>query len=474
MSKIKTEIIRGAFFSGLSKYSSLFISILVTAVLARLLPPDDFGIIALMTVLTCFFDILSNAGMGPAIIQNKTIKDYEIPQLFKFSIILAISLVCIFVLISKPVSSFYHEPRLEPLLNLIAIQLLFSTLNVVPNALNLKEKRFKYIAIVNISSSFICGIFSIVAAICGAGIYALIITPIGNSIIAFSANTIKCRKLIFCGAQGTLWSSLKKILNFSFYQFSFNIINFFSRNLDKMLLGKFLGMSELGLYEKSYRLMTLPISTLTNVFSPTIQPVLSEYQEKRETIRNVYNKLSIYLCAIGVVLAPFLFICADELILIAFGHQWAGAVPIFKVLALSVPFQLIDSLSGGFFQAANDVKHLFISGLLCAILNIFTLGCSLLLFDSIVYVSICVSLSLIANFFISIYYINHYSVEQSVFDFLRPLVSLFLYGIVLLIILYIEYYLISNRWLSFSIIIITSIFAGLVLFKRKGLITSIY
>lgn len=426
MNNIKGLLIKGAIFTGLAKYSVMIINIIVTAILARLLPPEDFGTIALTVVVTSFFDILANAGVGPAIIQNKDINETDLPNLFRFSTYLAFVLVLLFGALIYPISIFYGKVELISILFLVTIQLFFNTLNVVPLALLLKEKKFQIIAKNAVCSACICGFFSVLAAFNDWGIYSLLITPIGVSVITFVL-TVKYNFQIVCFKTFAVSKkSIKKILNFSIYQFLFNFVNYFSRNMDKILLGRYLGFQSLGYYEKSYRLMTLPISTLTNVFTPSLQPVLSDFQNDTTVIRNVYNRISQYLFFVGTILTPFLCFSAKEIILILFGEQWMAAVPVFQVLSVSVPFQMVDSLSGSILQSANKIKYLFKTGIYCAILNLVILVFSLVIFDDIVKISSFISLGFVLNFAISIYYISRYAILQSFKDYFSKNVKFFL------------------------------------------------
>lgn len=426
MNNIKGLLIKGAIFTGLAKYSVMIINIIVTAILARLLPPEDFGTIALTVVVTSFFDILANAGIGPAIIQNKDINETDLPNLFRFSTYLAFVLVLLFGALIYPISIFYGKVELISILFLVTIQLFFNTLNVVPLVLLLKEKKFQIIAKNAVCSACICGFFSVLAAFNDWGIYSLLITPIGVSVITFVL-TVKYNFQIVCFKTFAVSKkSIKKILNFSIYQFLFNFVNYFSRNMDKILLGRYLGFQSLGYYEKSYRLMTLPISTLTNVFTPSLQPVLSDFQNDTTVIRNVYNRISQYLFFVGTILTPFLCFSAKEIILILFGEQWMAAVPVFQVLSVSVPFQMVDSLSGSILQSANKIKYLFKTGIYCAILNLVILVFSLVIFEDIVKISSFISLGFVLNFAISIYYISRYAILQSLKDYFSKNIKYFL------------------------------------------------
>ena len=432
--EIKSQILKGSIYTGIAKYYNIFCQLLVTAILARLLSPSDFGIVAIAMVVISFFDIIADAGLGPAIVQNKGMDDEDYSHVFSLSIYFALLLSVFFLLLIKPASAYYGEDALVMLLSLLTVQLFFVTVKIVPRALLLKRKRFKTLSKIGMTSITIFGFISIIVAYLGGGIISLLIIPIGNSIFSFICcllSTNEHLRFIF----KPRFSPTKKLLSFSFFQLSFNVINYFSRNFDKLLMGKFLGMSDLGYYEKSYRIMTLPLSTLTNVLSPTIQPVLSKYQDDRDILLSLYYKMTRLLIFFGALIVPFLFFSAKELILIVFGDQWVYAIPIFQILSISCIFQLADSLSGGFLQAANAPRYLFVSGFLCALLNILFLLIGLFVFGDLYRTTICVSISFSLNFIVSVIFIVKMTFRDSLANyfklFIKPLCLLFLTALLL-------------------------------------------
>lgn len=431
---IKKQILRGSIYTGGAKYFNMFVTLFVTSILARILAPSDFGIIALTTVVMSFFDIIATAGLGPAIIQSNKLEKDEYADVFTWSIVIAIFCFLLFNLVVVSVSDYYHEERLIIILRLLSLQLLFTSLNIFPYSLMLKDKQFKELSILSSSNTLFFGMISLLMAYSNMGIFSLLALPIGNSIMSFVVCCLIKRDdigIVFFPRPRPIMD----LMHFSVYQLSFNLINFFSRNLDKLLLGRYMGMANLGYYEKSYRLMTLPISTLTNVFAPTIQPILASYQDDKSIIRETYNSFSRYLLSLGAIITPFFVFSAHEIILIIFGPQWNDAVPVFQILAVSVIFQLVDSLSGGILQSSNNVKYLFVSGLICAIINITFLLLGLLIWRNMIAVATCVSVSFIINFFVSIYYINKYAVEQNFFKFCLllklPIIEMFILSLFL-------------------------------------------
>lgn len=353
-------MVYGVIWSAIEKYSGLFVQLLITAVLARLLTPTDFGVIAIATVITTFFNMFTDMGIGSAIVQNQTLSKDDLISLFSFSIYSGSFLALLFFGCSYLIASFYDNKLLLPICQLLSLNLLFAAWNMVPNALMRKAKRFKFIAIRSFVLLVLCGGISVSVAFAGGGVYSLLITPILSSLALFIINyrqypikfSFRLRK-----------ASLAKVFSFSVFQFLFSFVNYFSRNLDKLILGKYYSMSDLGYYEKSYRLMLLPMNYVTNVVTPVMHPILTTLQDDFAQLADKYNKILKLLLVISFPLGTFLYFSSEDIIVIVFGSQWEAAVPVFRILALSLPLQMILSTTGSIYQAANQTKWMFYGGL---------------------------------------------------------------------------------------------------------------
>lgn len=364
MANIKQQMLSGVFYTAVAKYSGIVISLVVMAILARLLCPDDFGTVAIATVFINFFSIFTNIGISSAIVQNKELTQQDINKIYMFTIWMGVILSVLFFLSTGFIADYYQDNRLIPICQFLSVNLFFASAGTVPNTLFFKDKDFKFIAWRTFIIQIVVGAFAIIAAWKGAGLYTLLIQPILSSALIFF---ISLRKY----PQKFLWTwgidSLKKIWTYSMYQFLFNVMSYFIRNLDKMLIGKHIGMAPLGYYEKSYRLMSLPIQNITYVITPVLHPILSDYQKEKDKLATINERIVRLLAFIGFPLGILLFFCGRELMLLVFGSQWEPSIPAFQILSLSVGFQIVMSSSGSFFQSANDTRGLFICGVFTAI-----------------------------------------------------------------------------------------------------------
>lgn len=359
MGRLRQELASGVFYLAVAKYSGLAVQLLVTAVLARLLTPADFGVVAVATVIIAFFNILSDIGIGPAIIQDKSLTDHDLSHIFSFTLYTGLALSAGFFLCAEPIAAYYDNGALASVCRWLSLPILFYSLNVVPLNIQYKEKRFRFIAFATLGVQATAGVCSVWGAAGGMGLYALVMSQVLSSVLLFCIFYLR-HALRLHGL--TDLRPLRKIMSFSIYQFLFNLINYFSRNLDKLLIGRFIGMSSLGYYEKSYRLMLLPLQNITFVISPAMQPVLSTLQHDLRGLAVRYLKVLRLLAYISFPLSAFLYSAAEEIIVLFFGSQWMEAAGVFRILALTVSVQMLTSTSGAVYQSANATRQLFVSG----------------------------------------------------------------------------------------------------------------
>ena len=370
-----------------SKYANVAVQLAVTAVLARLISPRDFGLLSIVTVFTSFFQLFSDMGVGAAIVQYRDLTEEDYGGLFGFSAVLAAALAALFCAASVPISWFYGDARLAPLCCAAAPALVFSTLNMVPNGLMLKGRRFGAIAVRLVASTVLSGAVAVLLALAGAGCYALVAQTALSAFTVFAWNLasrpIRGVSLHFMG-------SLRRVFSYSAYQFGFSFINYFSRNLDNLVIGRVLGTEPLGYYDKAYKLTTYPMSNVSSVVASVIQPYMAELQDDPERMLACWLKVEKLLSLVGAAVAAVFIAAAPEIVEVFYGLQWAPAAPLFQALSASVYFQMLGNPSGAFFQSLGRTDLMFRQGLASTALTVsgLALGCAL---GSLQAVAVCVS-----------------------------------------------------------------------------------
>lgn len=362
-----SEMRNGVLYSAIGKYSNVVIQFAVQMILSRILSPEEFGVIAVVNVFIIFFQMLADFGIGPAIIQNKDLTERDNENIYSFSVYLSLIISILFSFLAKPISIFYNDVNYINIILTMSITLFFSSLVMVPQNLLQKNKEFKMVNMYLVFANAMSGIFSIVFALAGFSYYSIIIGNTVRAIFLWIAYYSKIRTRYQYKFE---FDSIKKIYLFSKNQFGFNFVNYFSRNADSLLVGKYMSESALGFYNKAYQLVLFPNTYLAAIITPVIQPILSEYQTDKKIIKETYLKITNIMAMIGIPLTVFLYFSSQQIILFLFGSQWGQSVPIFRILALSVWIQMIQASSGSFFQSGNRTDLLFKSGIYSTILNL--------------------------------------------------------------------------------------------------------
>ena len=386
-----------------SKYISMGAQVVITMVLARLIAPADFGLVAIVCVFTGFFSLFSDMGISVAIIQYPDLTEKDYGALFGFSTLLAVGLSASYCCISPLVAAFYGDARLIPLCCAASPQLLFSTLNMVPSGLMLKERRFDAIGIRLVCATVVSGIVAVGLAFAGAGCYALVVQSGLSAFIVLSWNLaargVRCVSLRFK-------DPLKRVFSYSAYLFGFCLIDYFSRNLGNMLIGRFMGSVQLGYYDKAYKLTGYPVSAFSSVVSSVIQPYMAEQRDKPDAIFNCFMRIEKSLSLVGVGVAVVFMSSCSEIIQVCFGPGWESAIPVFAVLGVSVYFQMMGYPSGAFFQSLGRTDYMFWVGFINTCITIVGL-CAGLTGGSILSVSCGIALAYCLHMLSIAYFLIH-------------------------------------------------------------------
>ncbi|GFN29856.1 lipopolysaccharide biosynthesis protein [Paenibacillus xylaniclasticus] len=405
---------KAAMINVAARYTNIVIQIVANAILARMLSADDYGIIAVILVFTSFFVLLSDMGLGAGIVQNKTLTADDDNHIFSVTVYASFILMALFLLLAYPIAWFYNNEKLLPVSALLSITVLFSTMNIVPNALLMKNKRFKLVGIRTITVTGISYVVAIILAAYGYKYYALVVQSIVVATATFLLNLWSTKLKLHANFK---FNSIMKIFGFSVYDFGFNIINYFARNTDSLLTGKFMSSAALGFYSRAYNLMLYPVMNLTHVITPILHPILSDHQDNKEYIYDKYIKVYKCLSLMGVFVSVFSYFAAEELIYIVYGPKWDAVVPCMAALGVSIWFQMTASSCGSIYRSIGLTKLMFKSVLVYVPVQLAMIIAGVLSKD-IVTLSWCVAVSFMLKYFIEYFFLVGIGFQKSVFKFL--------------------------------------------------------
>jgi len=328
-----------------------------TVVLARLLTPQDYGLIAMVTAITGFVTLFKDMGLSMATIQKAEINHSQVSTLFWINVAVSFVLALILVAGAPIISWFYSERRLTWITLALAGTFIFSGLTVQHQALLRRQMRFSTLAVVEIGS-MAAGVITGVALACyGAGYWALVglsaATALSNVVLVW----------ILCEWRPSLpvrRAGVLSMVAFGGHITGSSIVNYFARNFDNILIGRFWGANVLGLYSRAYNIMMLPINQVRDPLNAVAIPALSRIQKDPVRYKKYYIKLVTLLAFITMPLMVVLFVCANEVIGLLLGSKWSGASDIFKILCIVAFIQPVTTTWGLVLVSLGQSKRYFI------------------------------------------------------------------------------------------------------------------
>jgi O-antigen/teichoic acid export membrane protein len=347
--------IRGGVVTFAGQGASFALKLGSTAVLARLLTPADFGLIAMATAMTGFVEMFKDAGLSMATVQCVEINHRQISTLFWINLGLSLVLMLIVAAMAPGVAWFYGEPRLLAVTLALAILFPLSGLMIQHQALLRRQMKFGALVSIDIVSRSIGVAAGITAAAFGANYWAIVammgVTAFANAIMVW----LGCRWVPGLPSRG---AGVRPMLAFGGNLTGSGFVNYWGRNADNLLIGWYWGASPLGLYSRAYSLMLLPLTQIQAPIRAVVFPALSRLQENREEFAQFYLRAvnaMMWLCG---PLVAFLAASSKPLILILLGDQWLGCVGIFRILAIIAFFQTIYTTIAWVFPALGRADRM--------------------------------------------------------------------------------------------------------------------
>lgn len=405
------------------KYSLYLMQVVSMVVLARIFTPEQFGVFAVIQVFALFFALFSEIGLVPALVNEKHISERMRNGVFGFTLVIGSTVSVVFLLFSPAIAWFYNYSAYQYLVIPVALSIVFNACSIVPTAAYTREKKFLLIARGEIIAELTS--LAVVLALLSLqpfdAVLLLAFKPLTVSIVKFIALWHGSSKTEVGLARVSFeFAQVKPLFRFSVYQFMSNVMVYFSRNLDNLLVGKYFGATSLGLYDKAYQLMRYPLMLLTFAMAPAIQPVLKEINHDKNKFAALHNKFITYLAIVGGLVGLGLYFAADLIVWLLLGNQWGDVGGLLKVLAITVPIQIVLSSSGGFFQAANRPDLMFVATVFSFVTNVSAIVLAII-FGDLYVLCWALTVSFTVNFFQCYYLLGKHVFVGEYFGLFRPL-----------------------------------------------------
>ncbi|MFM5275483.1 MOP flippase family protein [Aeromonas caviae] len=351
----------------LSKTTQIALQLISITVLTRLLSPDQYGLMAMATVVTNFTLIIRDLGTAAAIIQRKELDQTIKSTIFWLNIAMGSGIALLVAFTSPLIADLFNEQALIPVLLWLALSFPIASLGTAQQALLERESHFKKVANIEIFASAMALLLALLMAYQGFGVYSLVGQTLLNcclSTLFLWRSTHWRPSCIFAKEQ------LRQLLSFSGNLTTFNLINYFSRNADAMIIGHYFAAAVLGAYSLAYRVMLFPLQSLTFVVSRSLYPLMSRKKEDVTEVKAMYIKVLTLIASITAPMMAGLVVMREPFVAIVFGEKWTLVPSILLWLAPTGFIQSIVSTTGSVFMA-NDKTHLLMRlGIFSAILQV--------------------------------------------------------------------------------------------------------
>lgn len=341
-----------------------------TIILARLLTPQDFGLVGMVAIIYGFVSMFQYLGLSTATIQWEGLSHEQVSTLFWINLALS-SLIALIVIASAPaIARFYHEPRLVGITIGYCLSLFLTGLFIQHEALLNRQMRFLAIAVIDISALLIGLLAGIVAAWYGAGYWALVLNFFVMTLATAVGNWVTCRWRPGWPVRG---SGVRSMLGFGGNVTGFNIFTYFARNIDNALIGKYWGASQLGLYAKAYQLLLLPVQQINAPFAAVAIPALSRLQDVPDRYRATYLKIIEKIAIITMPGVVFMIVTADWLVVFLLGQQWYETSHIFMLLGIAALIQPVSKTTVWLFLTQARSREMLRWGIIGGIISIISI-----------------------------------------------------------------------------------------------------
>ena len=327
-----------------------------TAILARLLSREDFGLIAGVLAFTGFADRFKDLGLPMSTIQRAEISHPQVSTLFWINAGLAAALSLVAAASAPLVAWFYHEPAMVAVTVALSMTILAGGLTVQHQALLRRGMRFARLAGLEVVALLLGASAAVVAAAGGAGFWSLVVMQVVVSLVNLGGVWLLCP---WRPGRPVRRSGVRPMLVFGGYLSGKGLLQSVSRSLDKMLVGRCCGADSLGIYSKAWQLLRLPGQQLSLPLTGVAAATLSRLQNDPPRYRAFFHAGVQVLVFLGMPLVVFLFVAAEELVLVVLGPAWTEVVPVYRVMAPAALMSTFNVATGWVYLSWGHTNRQF-------------------------------------------------------------------------------------------------------------------
>jgi len=356
MVSFKSQFINALAWNAGGKVFSQAFSIIIGIVLARLLTPEAYGLVAMVLVFTGLAALLADVGLGSALVQKQELLSVHFNSVYWCNLALGVTLAITLFTFSTQISGFYDQVEIKPIVQILSLGFVIGAASLVHRQVLVKTMSFKYLALADFFGMAGSGSIAIILALNGFGFWSLVCQQIANKVIIY---------IIVSWASG--WkpkfefskAALEELFGFSLYVFLTRLLQYAAMRVDKLITGKYLGASSVGLIDKAQSMMLFPLQNISHTISGVMFPALSSLNGDLPRVRNVYLKCIEAVAFLTFPMMAGMFVVSEAFILGVLGEHWSDLVPIFQVFCLAGVINSVATITGAVYLSQGESKLQF-------------------------------------------------------------------------------------------------------------------
>ena len=351
--QLRDKVASGVAWSVAEKLGSMALQMVVSIVVARLLLPEDFGVLAILTFFTALSIVVIDSGYSQTLIRKTEPTEADYKSVFIFNIGVSIALYALLVAISPLIASYYNLPIITRIAPVLMLLLPLSALCVIQNTIFAREFRFATLSRINFASSAVAGGVAIVMALCNCGVWSLVGQRIAQIVV-------KALLLWFygswrCGGSFSI-DALKSMGSFSFRLMGTDMISYLYNNIAQLFIGKMYSADTLGYFNQAQKLKELPVTSAVQSFQSVTYPALANVKENPTKLADSYRRVLMIVAAVMVPVMVGMIAVADDMFTLLLTDRWAATVPYFKILSLAGLLYPLSMIAYNILKVSGDGK----------------------------------------------------------------------------------------------------------------------
>jgi O-antigen/teichoic acid export membrane protein len=353
---LSDRVVKGGLTAFAGQITRFAIQLIGTAIISRILAPEDFGIIAMAATITSFVGMVMDMGLTMATIQKKELTQEIVSALFWMNIAIGVALCLILIALSPAFSLFYKDPRLTGVLIALSLSIPITSASLQHSALLSRNLQWNRLQVILVASQVAGYAFALLYAFqVQMNYWAIVVQNLGGAVVTLLLSWFLCRWTPSLRAN---FRAASAEIRYGMHLSGFNFINFLHRQFDNILIGRQWGPAELGMYARAYNIFLLPTNFINGPIGSIIMPVLSRLQDNRAEWKRYYLSALMIVTILGNAIAVLLISNSHAIIVIVLGEKWAHIDLIFLYLSVSLLASSPMHTYGWLYQSIGKTREM--------------------------------------------------------------------------------------------------------------------